>query len=170
MTFCTKCGKELQEGSAFCHACGYPVNAQEPNQYQNQNQWNGNRNYYTPRYQEKDVAITLILSIILGLIGLMGIGQIYVGRAKRGALIMIAGIILAVASYALLIYYLTSDYLWGYDPYYGTYSGPDIGAVLAFAAVISIIHLIFFIWQAYDSYKLAKKYNQELNSTGKPPW
>ena len=25
MAFCTKCGKEIQEGDGFCHACGAPI-------------------------------------------------------------------------------------------------------------------------------------------------
>jgi len=168
MTFCIKCGKELQDGAAFCHACGCPVNAQDQNQNQYQNQWNDNRNYYAPHYREKDTGITIILGVLLGLFGIMGVGQIYVGKAKRGALIMIAGFFLAFASYLLLFLYLTSDLFWSYDSYNNYVL--NFRAVLAFAAVISFIHLIFFIWQAYDSYKLAKKYNQELYSTGKPPW
>jgi len=164
MAFCIKCGKELHDGEDFCQACGHPVNTQE----QNQNQWNGNRNYYAPQYREKDTGITIILGVLLGLFGIMGVGQIYVGKAKRGALIMIAGFFLAFASYILLFLYLTSDLFWSYDTYNDFVL--NFRTVLAFAAVISFIHLIFFIWQAYDSYKLAKKYNQELYSTGKPPW
>ncbi|MFQ6075527.1 MAG: hypothetical protein ACE5Z5_05265 [Candidatus Bathyarchaeia archaeon] len=30
--------------------------------------------------------------------------------------------------------------------------------------------LIYWIWNIYDAYKLAKKYNQELMRTGTPPW
>ena len=42
MTFCNKCGKQLNEGDLFCPACGTPKQSEA---YQNQNQ-NYNYNSY----------------------------------------------------------------------------------------------------------------------------
>ena len=30
--------------------------------------------------------------------------------------------------------------------------------------------LVYWVWNVYDAYNLAKKYNQELMRTGNPPW
>ncbi|MDR3075535.1 MAG: hypothetical protein LBU30_05825 [Candidatus Methanoplasma sp.] len=97
----------------------------------------------------------------------MGVGQIYVGKVGRGIVIMLGGFALIAASYIVIFSYLLSD-LW-YDGYY-PYDNSDFVSIMAFALVIGIIHLVYFLWQAYDGYKLAKEYNQKLCDTGQPPW
>lgn len=64
---CTKCGKELQEGIAFCTDCGQPVNASTQSNY-TQPIYNA---YNAPK-QEK--------SELIKLLGLIGSG-VYIGTA-----------------------------------------------------------------------------------------
>ena len=66
---------------------------------------------YNPQYQtgHKDESTTLILSIILGLIGLPGIGHMYVGKVGMGVGILIGSWILIVIGvmtmgFGLIIY------------------------------------------------------------------
>lgn len=46
--------------------------------------------------------------------------------------------------------------------------GIVIAAISFFLLFIPMI--IYWIWNIYDAYKLAKQYNEVVLSTGKPPW
>lgn len=72
-----------------------------------------------------------------------GLGQIYVGRIGRGIAILICGTILWVVCWI-------------------------IGIFLLFIPLV--FPIIFWAWNIYDAYKLAKQYNEAVRSTGKPPW
>ncbi len=97
-TICLKCGKENPEESKskFCVDCGSVVNGTPPN--------NHSPNYSTPSLnynpnqrpmQWKSEGTTLILTV-LGIIGLVGIGHIYLGNITRGIVLLIVGIVLAI--------------------------------------------------------------------------
>ena len=45
-----------------------------------------------------------------------------------------------------------------------------VGITFLSFGVLFFIPVIFAIWNIYDAYKLAKKYNAALMSSGKPPW
>ena len=165
VVFCTNCGKEMPDGAAFCPACGFSVNAQGPRN--NQNNWNnGNRNFYAPYYEMKDTAVTIILGVLLGLFGIMGVGQIYAGKVGRGIAIMIGGFAIVALSVIVIFSYLSWWNVYSYD----YYNPPDFSALIVIMIVMESIHIIYFIWQAYDAYKLAKEYNDKLYKTGQPPW
>jgi len=97
----------------------------------------------------KSTGIAAILSLII-----MGLGQIYVGKLKRGLALLFLGIILGVVNVVL---------------FFGLFVvvGP---AALAVPVILGIVSLIIWIWQIFDAYKLAKKYNEILIETGRPPW
>ena len=85
------------------------------------------------------MGVTMVLTVVLGIIGLGGIGHLYLGKIIKGIVILIVGIILDV------IVFVTSG--------------------------IGLIILIpYAIWVVYDSYKLCKRYNDDLEQTGRPPW
>lgn len=91
----------------------------------------------------KNESITIILSLVLGLIGLQGIGHMYVGKVGKGIGILILSLALFVAGIAIL-------YLWAF------------GVVLYlwdFGVVLLIIYYIMFIWQIFDARKLCQIYN-----------
>ena len=53
--FCSKCGKQINEGSAFCPGCGNPVRPVQPNYNQPNNGYNPNNqvnNGYVPNYNQ----------------------------------------------------------------------------------------------------------------------
>lgn len=128
----------------FCPVCGLPPKQQQnsppvQNYYQN--------NYYqNPQnvHSFKSEGITLILSIILGIIGLQGVGHMYVGKIGKGIGILIGSIII------FLIGVFT---IW-----------------IGVGVILLIIYLIIFIWQIFDSRSLCRQYNDYLSKTGKPPW
>jgi len=104
--YCSHCEKDMPKDFNFCPVCGSlppaPKSPPQPNYNPNpppQPNYNPNPppqpNYnpnpppqpnYSPQYQtgHKDESTTLILSIILGLIGLPGIGHMYVGKVGKG--------------------------------------------------------------------------------------
>jgi TM2 domain-containing membrane protein YozV len=93
--FCGKCSKENPDESKFCIECGEPMNNSSTNNMPSPN--NGNNPNQRPA-QWKSEGTTLILTIVLGLFGLGGIGHIYLGNITRGIVILIVGIILLIVS------------------------------------------------------------------------
>lgn len=92
----------------------------------------------------KSEGVTLVLSIVLGLIGLQGTGHIYVGQVGKGIAILIISLILFGVGIATV--------------YFG------VGVVLL------IIYFIIFIWQILDSRSRCMEFNDYLEKHGKRPW
>ena len=179
MAFCDNCGHELRSTAKFCGSCGTPreptddtpkpsrgrptlsrkkSREEELTEYEEeyvsrsedsesksrsrtarskQNVNSGNVLQRPPEW--KSMGVTMVLTIVLGIIGLGGIGHLYLGKIIKGIVLCIVGIIL------LIITILTSG--------------------------IGLIVLIpYAIWVVYDSYKLCKRYNNDLEQTGRPPW
>ena len=82
----------------------------------------------------KSVGLAVVLSIIIA-----GLGQIYLGRIKRGIVILIAGIAMTIVL----------SYVFGW-----------IGYIPSFA---------FWIWQIIDAYKIAKNQQATPPSDTKQP-
>jgi len=118
------------------------INNQATSRPQNPQYSNSQSRTYNPEF--KSEGTTLVLSIVLGLFGISGVGHLYIGQIGKGIGILIGGIILLV-----------------------------IGAVtLAFAVgvIFFIIYLVLFIWQIVDSRKACFYYNGYLEKSGKRPW
>jgi TM2 domain-containing membrane protein YozV len=95
--------------------------------------------------KKKDPTIALLLGLIPIFFLFAGIGQIYVGRMKRGLAILLCG--------------------WGI----GFLN--LIGLITVYGLCLTLpIMFIFIAWQAYDAYKLAQEYNTKFEKTGTPPW
>ncbi|MCL2785954.1 MAG: hypothetical protein FWD81_01855 [Methanomassiliicoccaceae archaeon] len=80
------------------------------------------------------------LAAVLSLL-IPGAGQIYVGKIGRGIGLLVLAIV--IASLALLFFWLI---------------------------VPLIFYVIFWIWNIFDAYNLAKEYNTLLETTGNRPW
>lgn len=97
---------------------------------------------YNPEY--KSEGTTLVLSIVLGLFGLCGVGHMYVGKVGKGVGILILGIVLFAVGIATIAF--------------------GVGIIFL------IIFVVLFIWQIVDSRKLCFYYNGYLDSNGDRPW
>lgn len=137
--FCGKCGKPSSNENEFCSKCGSPL--------KNKSKLTSNPNTYQRPVEWKSESITLLLSILLGLFGIQGVGHIYVGKIGKGVGILIGSIIL----FALAIF-LTAT---------------GIGAIVGIPMIIG--YLIMFIWQIIDSRNLCREYNQYLEQNQRPP-
>ena len=129
--FCSSCGATLTGKYAPCPKCGYTKTRYNPS--------------VPPQgalYKNEGTA--LILSIVLGIFGIEGIGQIYVGKVGRGIGILVAGIVLWVVGLVTIAF--------------------GVGIALLIGV------LVLFIWQILDTKKLCREYNEFVSQNGRPPW
>jgi len=100
---------------------------------------------YGFQVQGKDTTITVLLALLPGLIGLFGIGHIYVGQTQKGLIWLVIGIVLAVLAF--------------------------IGSFFFICGIpFLIIGFVLWIYQTLEADKLARQYNEVLQRTGQPPW
>ena len=179
MAFCDNCGHELRSTAKFCGSCGTSresiddtpkpsrgrptlsrkksreeelaeyeeeyVSRSEDSESKSrsrtarskQNVNSGNVLQRPPEW--KSMGVTMVLTIVLGIIGLGGIGHLYLGKIIKGIVLCIVGIILLVVTF-----------------------------MTVFIALIVLIPFALFV--IYDAYRLCKRYNNELEQTGRPPW
>jgi hypothetical protein len=143
MMVCPNCGKTVTDDTmVFCPACGFSF-TQQPNQPYTPNQY-GPPPYGYQTAPQKSVAIAFILSFIIP-----GVGQIYVGKIKRGIAYLVTYMALYVISTLIT---MNTDYT-------------DIQAVkdlIASPLFIGIMLVSFGFWafNVYDAYRLAKRYNE----------
>ena len=178
MAFCDNCGHELRSTAKFCGSCGTsrePTDdtpkpsrgrptlsrkksrEEELTEYEEeyvsrsedsesksrsrtarskQNVNSGNVLQRPPEW--KSMGVTMVLTIVLGIIGLGGIGHLYLGKIIKGIVLIIVGIILTIFGWLTIF-----------------------GLIILF---------IFALCVVYDAYRLCKRYNNDLEQTGRPPW
>ena len=119
----------------------------------------------------KSEGATLVLSIVVGLFGVMGVGHLYIGKIKRGIIIMIIGFSLWTVLLIPIIFLGISDDFdesMFDDIEFVQYSNEKrtqedmMGALIGFIAAVLIVtigYIVLYIWQIFDSRKLCKMYN-----------
>ena len=95
----------------------------------------------------KSPGTAALIAFIGGIFALPGIGHIYVGKVGKGIAILVGGVFIALIIF-VAIWYIPFPLSWI----------PIIG------------YFILWIWQIFDSRKLAKKFNESVKTTGKEPW
>ncbi|WP_407411074.1 zinc-ribbon domain-containing protein [Methanobrevibacter sp.] len=85
--YCEKCGAELVDGATFCSNCGNQVKAK------------ANKNIY----------IALILTFIL-----TGLGSVYAGNVKKGLILFIARMFLAILGLFVGVFFIFSFLVWAF--------------------------------------------------------
>lgn len=116
----------------------------------------------------KSEGVTLVLSIVLGLMGIMGIGHIYIGRVKRGIAILIGGILIWVVVFIPIgfLSVLEDPENLSEEEFMEQFFGPMIGALI----IGGIGGLALFIWQILNARSLCRDYNLYCEKQGKTPW
>ena len=146
--YCNRCGKENRDEANFCFACGQPLR-------QSQNPGYAGPGYCNPPYQGyqngspaqfvefKESVVALLLALILP-----GAGHMYAGEMKKGifflAFFIIVGIAITVAFFVRLMSFTTSG---------------DISSSLGLIIVTVIITAIVWLYQVYDAYQAAVRFN-----------
>lgn len=129
----------------------------------------------------KSESAILVLSIVVGLFGIMGVGHLYVGKIRRGIIVMVIGFSLWTVVFIPFLFLgidneieqsITEDL--EFLQYSDRVPQKDTTAVLigfVIAAVsVSIGYLVLYVWQILDSRRLCKRYNQHLEQEEKPLW
>ncbi len=77
MVFCRNCGGDLpSDNSSFCPVCGKPQNTATA---------------ITMAAQTKNIGSAIALALIAGIIGFNGMGHLYIGKIRRGIVILVIG-------------------------------------------------------------------------------
>ena len=94
----------IRLGTKFCGSCGNPITEtatpiQDTNQSHaepppKQNVNSGKALQRPPEW--KSMGVTMVLTVVLGIFGLGGIGHLYLGKIIKGIVLLIVGIILAI--------------------------------------------------------------------------
>jgi len=131
---------------SFCPACGFSFTQQPAPQYQ-PNPY-GPQPYGYNLYPRKSVGIAVLLSFFFA-----GLGQLYVSKIKRGVTFIVSFIVLSIiASVITAVLAKTIDYS---DP-------ESLNALFSNPAfiIITLISLGFWLYNIYDAYRMAVKYNE----------
>ena len=96
---------------------------------------------------EKSEGVAAVLSVVFA-----GLGQIYVGRVLRGLMIILLSSMVAILTVTAMVVLILSPF-----------------AFLMLAAA-SVVALVVWIWNIFDAYNLAKRYNESVRTSGKRPW
>ncbi len=147
LPFCQNCGKEVQSDASFCPSCGQSLKGASTQRVAT------SPTTSAVLLEHKSPGIAAVLALILGIVGLWGIGHIYVGRLGRGIVLLIVGIILAVLTYgSIFLGFIT------------------LGLGFIGAIFFGVITFGVWIWQIFDAYSLAKRFNAAVQQTGQAPW
>ena len=94
VNFCHKCGSKVTGNFKFCPNCGQELNAKV------------SKSPKTVASSEKNILLAIILSVILP-----GLGQIYLGLDRKGAIFLIAYVVSAILI-LFLIGFLLCTVIW----------------------------------------------------------
>ncbi|HET6457518.1 MAG TPA: hypothetical protein VFG24_01400, partial [Nitrosopumilaceae archaeon] len=106
----------------------------------------------------KNEEVTLILSVVLGLVSLQGIGHMYVRRIARGAGILISSLLISAFSISFVTGIIPKETI------------PNTVSAF-FLPVLVSGYFMLYVFQILDSRRLCVTYNQYVSEYGKrPPW
>jgi len=105
---------------------------------------------------------TRILSLV-GLFGIMGLGHIYLGRLRRGILILI----IVPLSWGII---MISNMILGLTETEEKVLVEQVLVIGQISLVVIMGHIVLFFWQILNSRKLCKEYNEYIEQHGLPPW
>jgi TM2 domain-containing membrane protein YozV len=122
----------------------------------------------------KSPGTTALIAFLGGLFALPGIGHMYLGRVRRGMIILIRGLILYVLMIIPAIMAFSFQGFPSTQNMFSSETTTDIPRVwlqiISLMLVLGIAYIALFIWQILDATKLAKKFNEIVKTTHKEPW
>ena len=115
------------------------------------------------RARRKSAAATLLLAALLGFTAVCGVGHIYLGRTRRGIIILVVAFAIAGVGGAVVVAALPEEP----DP---DETLADLAASLLVMVALVVVYVGFIIWTTYDAWKQCKTYNAAIDDTGRAPW
>lgn len=168
MSYCSKCGKEVNDGSAYCPSCGAAVSG--PSQNQNYNQQNYNQqNYNQQNYnnappQSQGLGGTLTIILVLGILWALyaiiygavylAVGGVFIEYG--GAFAIIFGVLAVLSGIFALI---TCVYIYKQEKFKEAFTFILVGSVLAIVAypvsfvILGVIGIVFAFLLKKEQYK-----------------
>jgi len=104
----------------------------------------------------KNEEVALILSVVLGLVSLQGIGHMYVRRIARGVGILVLSLLIAALSISFVIGIIPKETI------------PSTVSAF-FLPVLASGYFMLYVFQILDSRRLCVEYNQYVSEHGKRP-
>ena len=151
MPYCPRCGAQLDSaGAMFCRICGTsliaPISmapAVELIYAPSPVPSYAQRIYYEPQMIAPMRMKNTTVAAVSSIL-FPGTGQIYVGRELRGLGILALLVLIGLTAYIVF---------------------KELGLWLVLLSLLGI-----FVWQVYDAYHLAGKYNEHIRIYSRPPW
>jgi len=147
-SYCSKCGKELGEGTRFCPTCGFDTMGQGSgsNYSSNHNQNTGPQCNIS---QDQSMGGTLTLIFVLGVIwaliaGVTGLVSLIGGGALYyydGAILMVVGLLFILSA---LFAFLCCMNIYKLENHQQASIFCLIGSILAIPALVGVIGVIFY--------------------------
>ena len=114
--------------------------------------------------KRKNGGVAILLASLLGIFGILGIGHLYIGRIRRGIILIIVGWGIVGVSFLLLAGYSMSGLVIP-PPGYPRVEPPD--SALVFLVTALVLLLAFgglWIWQILDARIACQHYNQQIGN------
>jgi TM2 domain-containing membrane protein YozV len=122
----------------------------------------------------KSPGTTALIAFLGGLFALPGIGHIYIGRVRRGIIILVIGLVLYILAIIPVILMISFQEFLSTQNEYSSDVIRDVPGVwlqiISLMIVFGVGYIVMFIWQIFDARKLARKFNEVVRTTGKEPW
>jgi hypothetical protein len=164
--FCSHCGKELPQDTnvEFCSYCGSPINRTNIADQAQPAQ----KSPVFVQTPYKSPGTSMLIALIAGIFGLSGIGHIYVGKLRRGILLLVGGLALLILAAASSFAY-NAALVYARYSYYSDNNNGAVG-ILILGIIFGLSYLALFIWQIFDVRTQAKTFNEAVKVEGKEPW
>ncbi len=111
----------------------------------------------------KSYKMAIILAALLGAVGFLGIGHLYIGRIRRGLILLMGAWGLAGISFFCFIASAMSTMVIP-PPGYPEAEVPIYSSVFFTVGVVLLLGLItLWIWQIFDAKIVCRNYNRQMN-------
>lgn len=166
--FCSNCGEKLDENTKVdeCPKCHSALHEHDTHIKPSRP--------VVEHLPYKSPGTTALIAFLGGIFALPGIGHMYIGKVRKGILILIGGLILYVLAIVPIVMAVSFQELLSSQNSVTSDITTDISSVwiqiLALMLIFSIAYIVLFIWQIFNARNLAKKFNESVRTTGKEPW
>lgn len=130
----------------------------------------------------KNGGAAFIIAFFFGMFLFNGVGHMYIGKVRRGVGIMLLGWFI----YSMILFFmifavglniapfsLSNERMLGLDDEMVTSNNIDfefLSPVLPYLILFALVYVAFWIVQAADANRLAKKFNRQLDKEGTLLW
>ena len=112
----------------------------------------------------KNEKVAMILAVLPGILGFLGVGHFYIGRIRRGVILLVGAWGLITASFFCFAAWSMSHMI--IPP-----PGQPVGEPLAYAMAFLVVSLVLFfgfialwIWQIFDARAVCQTHNSKVSN------